>query len=249
MDIFKNKEKRKILIIVLIIVLVTALVAVTGYKVYRFFEAHDIAPLEQVTLDGLNIEKADKLMIVAHPDDETIWGGGHLMDGGYLVVSVTGGRNEERKNEFINAVRLSGNVPLILDYPDKVNGFRDSWNAVYDQIHDDLTKIMALKNWRYVVTHNPHGEYAHAHHQMTSKLTTAVFNECGNVPRLYYFGKYYRAVDLPKHVDELTPISTEQMLFKSALERCHASQEFVFDGLRHMMPYEEWTLYDPSAKK
>ncbi|MBR1751791.1 MAG: PIG-L family deacetylase [Ruminococcus sp.] len=249
MELIKNKEKRKKLIAVLIIILVTAIVVISAVKIYKFIDAHNVEPISNSTLDSLKLDDVDKLMIVAHPDDETIWGGGHLMDGGYLVVSITGGRNEERKNEFLNAVRLSGNVPLILEYPDKVNGFRDSWDAVYQEIHDDLTKIMSLKSWKYVVTHNPHGEYGHAHHAMTSKLTTDVFNECGSSSRLYYFGKYYRAVDLPKHIDDLTPISTDRMLFKSALEACHASQDFVFNGLRHMIPYEEWTLYDPSKNK
>lgn len=40
-------------------------------------------------LDSLQLEDCTKLMIVAHPDDETIWGGAHLADKGYFVVCLT----------------------------------------------------------------------------------------------------------------------------------------------------------------
>lgn len=30
-------------------------------------------------------------MIVAHPDDETLWGGSHLIDDNYLVVCMSNG--------------------------------------------------------------------------------------------------------------------------------------------------------------
>lgn len=36
-------------------------------------------------------------MFVAHPDDETIWGGSHLLKKHYLVVCLTNGNNKTRK--------------------------------------------------------------------------------------------------------------------------------------------------------
>lgn len=40
------------------------------------------------------------MMITAHPDDETLWGGGHLLEGEYLVVCMTHGWNEKRRTAF-----------------------------------------------------------------------------------------------------------------------------------------------------
>lgn len=37
-------------------------------------------------LDKLHLENCSKLMIVAHPDDESFWGGAHLAEGGYFVL-------------------------------------------------------------------------------------------------------------------------------------------------------------------
>lgn len=42
--------------------------------------------LKNYTLDFLNAFKYDNLMIVAHPDDEILWGGAHLFNGKYFVV-------------------------------------------------------------------------------------------------------------------------------------------------------------------
>ena len=42
----------------------------------------------------------DNLIIVAHPDDETIWAGEHLIRGSYTVLCITNGNNKTRKAEF-----------------------------------------------------------------------------------------------------------------------------------------------------
>ena len=57
--------------------------------------------IEREQLEALSLDETNKLMIVAHPDDETIWGGGHLLEGGYFVVCITNGENEIRKEEFV----------------------------------------------------------------------------------------------------------------------------------------------------
>mgnify|MGYP000169896743 CR=1 FL=1 len=36
-------------------------------------------------LDELPLSDCTKLMVVAHPDDETLWGGAHLTEGGWLL--------------------------------------------------------------------------------------------------------------------------------------------------------------------
>lgn len=40
-------------------------------------------------LDEQRLANCSNLMIVAHPDDETLWGGAHLSDGGWFVVCLT----------------------------------------------------------------------------------------------------------------------------------------------------------------
>ena len=58
-------------------------------------------------IDGLNLKNIDSVMFVAHPDDETIWGGSHLLKKHYLVVCLTNGNNKVRRKEFMNVIEAS----------------------------------------------------------------------------------------------------------------------------------------------
>ena len=49
---------------------------------------YDIPALTMADLAQLDLSQAKKLMIVAHPDDETLWGGAHLLEGDYLIVCL-----------------------------------------------------------------------------------------------------------------------------------------------------------------
>ena len=49
----------------------------------------------------------DKLMIVAHPDDESFWGGAHLLEDDYLVVCITCGPVKRRVEEFKKAMAIT----------------------------------------------------------------------------------------------------------------------------------------------
>ena len=46
------------------------------------------------SIENLKLKDTHKLMIVAHPDDETIWGGAELLKDNYLVVCITCGRSK-----------------------------------------------------------------------------------------------------------------------------------------------------------
>ena len=198
-------------------------------------------PLSAGKLDCIG--DATKLMIVAHPDDETIWGGAHLLDGGYFVLCITNGKNKRRADEFRRAVEKSGNTSLILDYPDKTNFVRNDWNYSKEGIEADIQLVLSAKHWDFVVTHNPDGEYGHIHHKMTSEITTEVYNSTGASCPLYYFGKYYKAVKLPEVRDSLIPVADDKLKGKYELGDIYQSQRKVFEKLDHMMPYEMWTEY------
>ena len=63
------------------------------------FLIDDSKCLHQKEINQIDLKQCQKLMIVAHPDDETIWGGSHLLKGHYLVVCLTNGNNEKRKRK------------------------------------------------------------------------------------------------------------------------------------------------------
>lgn len=64
------------------------------------FLIDDSKCLHQKEINQIDLKQCQKLMIVAHPDDETIWGGSHLLKGHYLVVCLTNGNNEKEKRIY-----------------------------------------------------------------------------------------------------------------------------------------------------
>ncbi|QTF49288.1 putative N-acetylglucosaminyl phosphatidylinositol deacetylase [Acanthamoeba polyphaga mimivirus] len=141
--------------------------------------------------------KADKLMIIAHPDDELIFGSKELIENpGWKVICITNGskksvnkisicylmghRSTYRRDEFINMMNLLHCQYEIWDYED--NYFNSNWNL--KQLKNQLENLLREKNYKMVLTHNLAGEYGHTQHKTISKLLYDI-----NPPNLYTF--YY----------------------------------------------------------
>jgi hypothetical protein len=102
------------------------------------------------------------LMIVAHPDDEIIFGGQELLwnTGKYKVVCVTGANDEIRCSEFKNVMNQLGVTDYeIWDYS------ADLYTSFTDDILAKLDRVINEYDWGKIVTHNPIGEYGHPQHR------------------------------------------------------------------------------------
>lgn len=202
------------------------------YFIYRYTMNKSVyvdKRIEVIDLKGIN-----KLMIVAHPDDDFIWGGSHLLDDDYLVVCITCGVRRVRVLEFGKAMDKTNDKSLMLGYPDKTNGKRDNWDKVYSDITADLKKIIEYKDWDLVVTHNPEGEYGHIHHKMTSNIVTGLTDS----DKLYYFGKYYKNGEIPADLKKISDKNSK--IKKEELIPIYASQKSTMKILGHMFDYENW---------
>ena len=192
--------------------------------------------LKQMDLDGVN-----RVMIVAHPDDETLWGGMHLLKNRYLVVCLTnantGKYGKIRANEFEEAMKKTGSTGIILNYPDlNKHNQRDRWEQYSRQIEKDLMTVLTYKNWDEVATHNPQGEYGHIQHKMTSRLTTKAFKKAKlKRAKLKYFGKYHG-----KKYRGSTKWSKSYIRKKREVMKVYKSQRSIHT-FGHMAPYENWT--------
>lgn len=195
----------------------------------------------QDIFDQIKLSNYENIMIVAHPDDETIWGGMHLLQDKYLVICLTNGDNPIRAQEFYEVMDKTPGEGVILDFPDKSHGKRDDWKSSYQKIEDDLNYLLSKQSFKMIVTHNPKGEYGHQHHKMTSAITTSIVKDLNLTNNLYYFGLYYRKTNpiLP-----MTPTFNEELLNqKNDLANCYTSQSKVCQHLGHMFPYENWISY------
>ena len=106
--------------------------------------------IHQQIFDQIDIDTYQNIMIVAHPDDETIWGGGHLLKDKYLVICLTNGNNKTRKKEFNEVMNKTHNQGIILDYPDKTNNKRDDWKTSYKNIINDLKYLLSKKQFKTI---------------------------------------------------------------------------------------------------
>lgn len=198
-------------------------------------------------MEYIDLSKAKKLMIVAHPDDETFWGGAHLIDDDYLVVCITCGGNRKRVKEFKKVMKNTNDQYMMLGYPDVILGVRSDWSKQENEIYNDLEKVMLSKKWKLIVTHNEEGEYGHIHHKKINKIVTEIYETNKLKNDFYYFGTYYTKRNLINYEKYLNELPNEKYeLKKKKMIDIYDSQEKARKMFDHMFPYEMWKKYEKS---
>ena len=192
--------------------------------------------IRNYTLNQYNASKYKKLMIVAHPDDETLWGGANLFKDRYFVVCLTNGFNLKRANDFKELLKFSNNSGIILNYPDLQDNVRDDWSEVRNGILKDLSKLLIYQYWEKIVTHGPDGTTGHIHHKKTCKYVTKIVKKYNEYNNLYYFGKFYAKKKLPKN---LRRISDKELSYKKKEINIYQSViKNIYKLWYHMLLYE-----------
>ena len=187
-----------------------------------------------------NISQYKKLMIVAHPDDETLWGGANLIKDRYFVVCITNGYNSERAHDFKEILKFTNNSGIILNYPDILANVIDDWSEVKTGILKDLSLILNFQNWSKIVTHGLEGTTGHIHHKKISKYVTKIAKRYNKYNILYYFGKFYQKDRIPKNLQRINKREYEYK--KQEVELHKHEKKSIYDSLFHMLPYENWIL-------
>ena len=203
----KNTKKKTLTGLLICIFLIAALFLGGKLLFYHVSDAENIWYFSGDTAQRIEniqmlpehaLDDYDSLMVVAHPDDETIWGGAHLLKGKYVVVCITNGNNRTRRKEFAAVMKQTDSIGLMLSFPDKTHGKRNNWESCREEIQQSIDTIVAQKDWATIATHNSKGEYGHIHHQMTSAITTAAAKKADLMNHLYYFGTYVKAKNMEK---------------------------------------------------
>ncbi len=204
--------------------------------------------LTKAMLDKLDLKRVSNLMIVAHPDDETLFGGAHLIAGDYLVVCMTNGSDPVRSRDFNEAMDIAQVERIILSHPDNTKD-KEQYYWDYDQlsVQSDIRLLLNYKKWDTVVTHNPEGEYGHYHHKRVNRYTTNLYKEKPDVcKRFMYFGKYYKPEQMtPVVLSTLAKTNDELFDIKvKMLEEYESKHWTCFTWLWHIQPYENWVYYE-----
>lgn len=185
-------------------------------------------------------EHVRALVLVAHPDDETIFCGGTMLcypDWEWTVVCVTMQLNTPRPQEFRHAmdmfrgygVNITSN--LILEQRDEGQDLSD------EEVTTWKTKIKELSQTPGIVfTHNTEGEYGHPHHKSLNRIVHELFS---NVWEFICPGAINVAPQPFKSKNNLVPQSQDILNKKTEIfNRSYTTQLACWKELPDIMQYE-----------
>lgn len=220
---------KRVLIVIFVIVIVIFVLFILGGNLHNNKKMLSM-------INPNDYRDYDNLMIVAHPDDETLWGFNDLDKKKFLVVCVTCGRNRIREREIETAMKMTDDKLISLGYTDKFLKRRSHWKFSYNNIEYDLDTIIKMKKWNMIVTHNKDGEYGHMHHKMVHDMVSDIHPQ-----NLSYFGKYYTKSKirlLDKQVLDRYRLDDRTLKYKNKVLDRYKSQRRVRGMFSHMVPYE-----------
>lgn len=128
-----------------------------------------------------NIEKVENIMIVAHPDDETIFGFNelHNTDKKWLLIVCTNsidGRIGLLRKDIPGLIQMSKDYSFNLVVMEHFDISEERIiNARFDKKgYNYLKKYLLKQEWNKVITHNKDGEYGHSYHIIVHRMVSNI---------------------------------------------------------------------------
>jgi LmbE family N-acetylglucosaminyl deacetylase len=162
------------------------------------------------------------VIIVAHPDDETLWAGGTILDNpdwNCLILTLCRRSDPDRSLRFYNAVKVLNCKGVMGDLDDGP----DQRPLDESEVEKAILELLPSKHFDLIITHNPAGEYTrHRRHEETGRSVISLWN-AGKIsaPELWVFAydddnknKYPTAVE---DADIIRTLTKEIWLLKYKL--------------------------------
>ncbi|MGD0754755.1 MAG: PIG-L family deacetylase [Bacteroidales bacterium] len=108
-------------------------------------------------------------IIVAHPDDETLWAGGTILSHPswqWFIVCLCRGSDNDRAPKFLKTLQVLGSDGIIGDLDDGP----EQKPLDKNEIEHTILQLLPSRHFDLIISHNPGGEYTrHIRHEETSK--------------------------------------------------------------------------------
>jgi len=168
------------------------------------------------------IEKINALVIVSHPDDETIWMGGTILnhpDWNWTIISLC------RKNDTDRAPKFQRVCKALNHYSTPIISDLDDENLQPLSIVEVKRKILYLtpkKIYDVIYTHGKNGEYGQIRHKETQDAVVQLVDEkyidCGELKFFSYIKSTLRPPVNPElYIHVANPIANEYIKISSEI--------------------------------
>ncbi|MCX6257425.1 MAG: PIG-L family deacetylase [Bacteroidia bacterium] len=115
-------------------------------------------------------------LIVAHPDDETLWAGGTILSHPVwkcFIVCLCRESDKDRAHRFYNALKILKSDGVMGDLDDGP----DQKPLNEKEVEQTVLDLLPSKNFNLIITHNPAGEYTkHVRHNETGKAVIKLWH-------------------------------------------------------------------------
>jgi len=169
----------------------------------------------------LKLDKGKRaLVIVAHPDDETIWMGGVILrnpEVNWTIFSLCRASDKDREPKFKKVCEHYGAECLIFDLDDK--GRLGDREAILEAEKLIIKKI-GNKKFDYIFTHGRNGEYGHPVHVQTHIAVNNLFRKkLLKGKNIFYFNykKEDKNIISGKNPDFIINLSKEEFFEKKRI--------------------------------
>jgi len=116
-------------------------------------------------------------LIVAHPDDETLWAGGTILSHpswSWFIISLCRGSDKERAPKFYNTLKVLNSAGTMGDLDDgpEQNPLEEK------EVERVILDLLPSKHFDLIITHNPTGEYTkHLRHEEVNKAVINLWHD------------------------------------------------------------------------
>jgi LmbE family N-acetylglucosaminyl deacetylase len=114
-------------------------------------------------------------VIVAHPDDETLWAGGTILmhpEANWTIIALCRKSDRDRSPKFFRALEklgANGSMGDLDDAPEQLP-------LVEHEVQDTILKLLPSDRFDLIITHGLLGEYArHLRHEEAGKAVMALW--------------------------------------------------------------------------